>query len=104
MGRRTFRYDKATGEMKEVFYESAEPGTPAVQGDIEPFRSVVDGTIIRSNSHLRSYMAEKNLVHYDPTAKAEVDRYAVARQDKETRERLYEYVDRLVRTGRGPNQ
>jgi hypothetical protein len=90
--------------MKEVFHGPAEINTPAIQGDIEPFRSVVDGTIIRSNSHLRDYMAEKDFVHYDPTATAEVDRYAVARQDKETRERLYEYVDRLVRTGRGPNQ
>jgi len=104
MARRYFRYDKNTGEMREVFHEPVEQESPAVQGDIKPFRSVVDGKIIESRAGLRSYMAEKGLVTYDPTAKAEVDRYAEARAAKETRERLYEYVDRLCRTGRGPNQ
>jgi hypothetical protein len=90
--------------MKEVFHGPAESDTPAIQGDIEPFRSVVDGTIISSRSQLRSYMAQRDLVPYDPTIKAEVDRYAAPRAEAATREQLWENVDRLVRTGRGPNQ
>jgi hypothetical protein len=104
MSRRHFRYDKETGTMKEVFYGPAEFNTPAIQGEITPFRSVVDGTVIESRTQLREYMDRKGLVHYDPTAKAEVDRYKASREDAATREQLWENVDRLVRTGRGPNQ
>ena len=105
MSRRRFRYDPTLGQMVEINVDPSEVfGLHAVHGEIQPFVSPVDGTVISSRSQLKEYMARKDLVHYDPTAKAEVDRYAEARAAKETRERLYEYVDRLVRTGRGPNQ
>ncbi len=93
--------------MVEIpFVDGAEPNAPAVRDDIEPFVSMLDKqTVIKSRSHMRDYMAEHNVVHYDDakTQKAEADRYEPARQEKAMRERLYEYVDRLVRTGRGPN-
>jgi hypothetical protein len=104
MPRRRFRYDRELDKMVEVDVDPASVFEGhAVIGEIEPFRSVVDGTLIRSRAQLKEYMARKNLVTYDPTAKAEGDRYEKARQDKEMHERLYEYVDRLVQTGKGPH-
>jgi hypothetical protein len=101
MPRRRFRYDPVLERMVEIA-DPAEVEAAYVQGDIEPFVSVVDGTLIKSRSHLRDYMGERNLVHYDPTNKAEVDRYASARQDTALREQLWENVDRMFATGRGP--
>jgi hypothetical protein len=75
----------------------------SVAGDIQPFVSPVDGTVISSRSQLRDYMGQRNLVHYDPTRKAEVDRYEAPRQDAALREQIWEHVDRMITTGRGPN-
>lgn len=107
MPRRTFRYNKELDRMVEIDVDPASVfGSHGIQNEIEPFVSPVDGTVIKSRSHLRAYMAEKNLVPYEEakTQKAELDRYAPKRDERAMRERLYEYVDRLVRTGRGPNQ
>jgi len=75
----------------------------SVVGDIQPFVSPVDGAVISSRSQLRDYMERRDLVHYDPTRKAEADRYAEARADAALREQIWEGVDRALRTGRGPN-
>jgi hypothetical protein len=105
MPRRSFRYDAASKTMVEVTpCDDVFARAHAVVGEIEPFISPRDGTLIKSRAHLREYMEKNDLVHYDPTMKREEDRYAASRAERETRERLYEYVDRLVRTGRGPNQ
>ena len=107
MPRRRFRFDAKLDRMVEVdLHDGQEIDAPAVRDDIEPFVSILDKkTVIKSRSHMRDYMAEHDVVHYDDakTQKAEADRYEPARQEKAMRERLYEYVDRLVRTGRGPN-
>ena len=76
------------------------PNGGYVQDDIEPFVSPRDGTIIKSRSQLRDYMGQHNLVHYDPSNKAEADRYAAARDDQARRELIWEGVDRLFHTGR----
>jgi len=68
-----------------------------IHGEIEPFMSPRDGTIIKSKAHLREYMAKHNLVHFDATMKREEDRYAKGREDRALREQLYERVDKLVR-------
>jgi hypothetical protein len=100
--RRRFRFDESLQRLVEVSVPPDE-ALVAVVGDIQPFVSPVDGTVISSRSQLRDYMERRDLVHYDPTRKAEADRYATSRQDTALREMLWEGVDRALRTGRGPN-
>src|SRR5262245_24432498 len=105
MPRRSFRYDPVSKSMVEIQKTSSAFDAPDVVGDIEPFVSPVDGTIIKSRSHLRDYMGEKGLVHYDEVKDGQgkvVDRYAEARNDQAMRERMWEGLDRAQRTGRGP--
>lgn len=85
--------------MIEVIW-SDDPRLHSIQGEIEPFISPRDGTVIRSRAHMRDYMAQHNLVHYDPTSRAEGDRYEQARDDQRRRELIWENVDRLKQTGR----
>jgi hypothetical protein len=97
MAKRKFRYDKATDSMVEVpLSEDFEPSV-GIHGDIQPFISPRDGTVITSRAHMRDYMAKHNLVHFDPTMKREEDRYQKDRDDQALREQLYERVDKLVR-------
>lgn len=76
--------------------DSFEPSV-GIHGDIEPFVSPRDGTIIKSRAHMRDYMAQHNLVHFDATMKREEDRYAKGHADRALREQLYERVDKLMR-------
>jgi hypothetical protein len=104
--KRRFRYDPVSKEMREVFSDQRYFDAPAVIDDVSPFVSPIDGTIIKSRSHLRDYMGERNLVPYEDakTQKREEDRYEARRQDTALREQLWEGVDRAARTGRGPRQ
>lgn len=104
--KRRFRYDPVSKEMREVFPDERYFDAPAVIDDVHPFISPIDGTIIRSRSHLRDYMGQRNLVHYEDakTQRREEDRYDKDRQDRALREQLWEGVDRASRTGRGPRQ
>jgi hypothetical protein len=97
MARRRFIYDKETDSMVEVPLTSDFEPSVSIHGDIQPFVSPRDGTIIKSRAHMRDYMAKHNLVHFDPTAKREEDRYASGHADRALREQLYERVDKLVR-------
>lgn len=99
MSRRTFRYNAELGRMVEVI-RSDDERLHSVVGEIEPFISPRDGTVIRSRAHMREYMQQHNLVHFDPTNKGEKDRYAEARDDQQRRELLWENVDRLKNAGR----
>ena len=99
MSKRTFRYSAELGRMVEVI-RSDDARLHSVQGEIEPFISPRDGTVIRSRAHMRDYMAQHNLVHYDPTNTAEKDRYAEQRDDQMRRELIWENVDRMKNTGR----
>ena len=69
--------------------------TVNIHGDIEPFVSPVDGTVIRSRAHMQDYMARRDLIHYDPSIKREEDRYASGRKDVQMRELLWEKVDKM---------
>ena len=103
MAKRTFRYDPVSGQMIEVIW-SDDPRLHSIQGEIEPFISPRDGTVIRSRAHMRDYMAKHNLVHFDPTNKAESDRYEQGHKDRALREALWEHIDRLKATGRPPER
>lgn len=107
MPRRTFRFDAALGKLVEIHRVRSEFSVPGVIGDIQPFVSPIDGTVISSRSQLRDYMGERDLVLYDEakTQQAHQDRYEAARKDTALRERLWEGLDRAhqgKRPGRSP--
>lgn len=106
MARRTFRYDPRVDKMVEITDAPVESASASVLGDFAPFVSPVDGTVISGRAQYRAYMAERGLVPYEEakTQKAEGDRYENKRAEQRVREQMWENVDRLVRTGRGPNQ
>jgi len=95
MSKRTFRYDPVSGQMIEVIYPD-DPRLHAVQGEIEPFISPRDGTLIKSRAHMREYMHQHSLVHYDPSNKGESDRYAQSHDTRALREQLWERVDKMM--------
>jgi hypothetical protein len=97
MTKRRFRYSKELDAMVEVPISSDFEPTVGIHGDIEPFVSPRDGTIIKSRAHMQDYMARHNLVHFDPTMRREEDRYAKGHADRALQELLYEKVDKLVR-------
>jgi len=99
MSRRTFRYDRATDSFVEVIREP-ETDAPAVQGDIEPFVSPIDRSIVASRSQLRDHMGEHGVVPFEATHQKVVDRYAEKRERQALRERMWEYTDRAIRTGK----
>ncbi len=104
MARRRFRYNRELDKFVEIIDSSGINESAYVQGDITPFVSVVDGVLIESRSQLRDYMGQRNLVHHDPTNKGEWDRYEKARDDQRRREMIWEGVDRVFSTGRGPSE
>ena len=81
--RRSWVQDPVTGKLipKEGYYG---PGgeSPSIHGDIEPFVSHVDGTVIRSRKELREHNARNNVVI------AEFDTAAIKQRTAE-REALY---------------
>ena len=101
MPRRSFRYDSISKTFVEID-RNAVSDAPAVHDDIEPFISPVDGTVIASRSQLRDYMGEKGLVHYDEVKDQgpKQDRYQADRERRALREKMWEYTDRAIRTGK----
>lgn len=105
MARRTFRYDPKSDKMVEVAPPEFSP-TINVHGEIEPFVSPRDGTVISSRTQLREYMARHNLVHYDEakTQQAEGDRYENSRKERQLREMLWEGVSKTFSMGNRPRR
>jgi hypothetical protein len=99
MARRSFRYNAELGRMVEIV-RSDDPRLHSVIGEIEPFFVPGTNEVIKSRAHMHDYMTKHNLVHFDPTNKAESDRYAQARDDQARRELIWENIDRLKHTGR----
>lgn len=58
-----YRYNPDTKEMEEIENVRSRFVGVEVQGDIEPFVSTVDGTVISSRSHLREHMRKHGLAH-----------------------------------------
>ena len=63
-------------------YERPRTNAPAVSGDIEPFVSSVDGTLISSRRSLREHNKRHNVVtaaeyggHVDPKAAKRIERF-----------------------------
>jgi hypothetical protein len=97
MTRRRFRYSKELDAMVEIPVDTDYEPVVGIHGEIQPFVSPRDGTIIKSKAHLREYMAKHSLVHHDPSMKKVEDRYAQGHADRALREQLYERVDRMTR-------
>jgi hypothetical protein len=98
--RRRFRYDPVTKEFVEI-HAGAGADAPAVHDDIAPFVSPIDGTVVASRSQLRDHMGKHGVVPLDEVSGTRVeDRYAKERDRREFREKLWEYTDRAIRTGK----
>jgi hypothetical protein len=65
MSRRRFVYDKATGNVVEIFSDQQMPVSkaPMIIGDIEPYRSIITGEEIggrrQHREHLRQHGCEE---------------------------------------------
>lgn len=55
MGRRTYRQDAETREFYEVVKQKTHGIAPSVRGDIDPYISPVDGSVISSRSGERAH-------------------------------------------------
>jgi hypothetical protein len=106
MPRRTFRYNKELDRMVEIPLAEEIEGRLSIHGEIEPFISPVDGTLIKSRSHLRDYMGERGLVHFSELKgnSREEDRYEQQRKDRALRELLWEGVSRTFSMGNRPRR
>ena len=64
MTRRRWIQDRDTGELMEVSteYQPSESAGPFIQGDIQPYRSMVDGQMITSRSQHRSMLRQHGLI------------------------------------------
>jgi hypothetical protein len=101
VARRRFRWDPARGELVEIFARS-DAEMHFIHGEISAFRSPIDGTLIDSRTKYEDHCARHNVVPMAEMGGAtkEVDRYAEARHDQAMRERMWEMLDRTLRTGR----
>lgn len=61
--RRRYVYDEQQKKMVEIEKAPKREDAPLILGDIEPFVSTVDGSIISSRSHLREHMKQHGLAH-----------------------------------------
>lgn len=106
MARRTFRYNPALDRMVEIPRDDEIEARLSVHGEIEPFISPVDGTLIRSRAHLRDYMGQRGLVHFDELKgnTREGDRYEGERKDRALREMLWEKVSKTYSMGNRPRR
>ena len=104
--KRRFRYDAVQEKMYEVFSDERHFDAPAIIDDVAPFVSPVDGTIIKSRSHLRDYMGERGLVPYEDakTQRREEDRYEAGRRDRAMKEMLWEGVSKTYSMGNKPRR
>jgi hypothetical protein len=65
MVRRRFRYDPATKEMIEVEVVNVVDDLPMVRGDIPPFLSPLDGTIVAGRAAYYEHMRKHNVVPFE---------------------------------------
>lgn len=63
MTRRRWIQDGETGELIEVSTDYVQPPNgPFIQGDIQPYRSMVDGRMVTSRSQHRSMLKQHGLI------------------------------------------
>lgn len=60
---RRFRYNSVTKEMDEVHDKQTRERGLMIMGDIEPFVSTIDGSVISSRSHLREHMKQHGVTN-----------------------------------------
>ena len=95
MGRRTWRWDRELGRLIEVTPQEVG-GQHFVRGELTPFVSPIDGTVIDSRAKYEDHCRKHNVI---PTQELqgntrEYDRYQADRDRRALRERLWEGVDR----------
>ena len=68
VSRRRWVWDDETKELVEVdrspHRDRSHAGSYVIM-DVEPFKSPVDGTVIKSRRHMRDYMKRNDLVHFE---------------------------------------
>ncbi len=64
MPRKTYVQHPVTGELipKEDYYRPSDVDAPMVMPDIQPYQSMVDGTMIMSRSHHRAHLRQHNCI------------------------------------------
>lgn len=63
------RFVQIEGELVEVTQDYAEPLAPLVMGDIQPYKSMIDGSEITSRSRHREHLRDHGCIEYgnDPS-------------------------------------
>lgn len=77
--KRTFVQDPVTRKFVEKQYY--RPVLHYVQGDVQPFISPVDGSIVNSKSGLRNHNAKNNVVNYEEFGDAHFEKKQKERDD-----------------------
>jgi len=95
MARRRFRYDKATDSMVEIPLEDHYSDAPEVQGDLPPFRSPLDGSIVRGRKEYREHMRQHGVVPFESGSEKVGPKGRTPEDRKAMREFIWEKVDRV---------
>ncbi len=104
-----WRQDKETGKLIPVDEAAARRDFHSIHGDIEPFRSPVDGSVITDRKQLRDHNKRNNVVHADEFSpefyerKAEERRkfFAAERSPEERHKIKQELYEKVLRAERG---
>ena len=104
-----WRQDKTTGKMIPIDEEARKrDGGHSIHGIFEPFKSMVDGTLISTNRQLREHNKRNNVVnagefsqgHFEEKAKERANFYEGKHSRKETLKRKQEIYETMMRAER----
>ena len=106
-----WRQDKETGKLVPIDEAAAHRDGHFVQGDIEAFRSPIDGTVIADRKQLDEHCRKHNVVpagefsqeFYERKAKERANFYQGVTSTAETfkrRQDIHEIIERMIRNGR----
>lgn len=99
MPRRSFRYDPTCGEMVEITPSDDPFGGHYVRGDLQPFVSPIDGTLVEGRKQYEAHCRAHNVVPTEDlkgNAPQQASRHEVERERRELRSQLWERVDRAL--------
>lgn len=93
MARTTYIQDPVTNKLipKDEYYHRDDVNAPMVIGDIQPYKSMVDGSMITSRSQHRSHLKQHGMIEVGNETK-----YLTNSPKQENRNASKEQIARLV--------
>lgn len=93
MARTTYIQDPETLELipKDEYYQRQDVDAPMIIGDIQPYQSMIDGSMITSRSQHRSHLKQHGMIEVGNETK-----YLTSSPKQENRNASKEQIARLV--------